>query len=132
MSSSQGQKKATESKSNPLDANKVTEEDPRDPRSVGCWPCFGVHKPSDPISNHAGAWVECEFCALRLEYTPRIGHSGQHVQTWQPAVVETAMKELKQVVGQDGIPTRKQAKAAIQLASAQLKLGNSMPRLQAS
>ena len=131
MSSSQGQKKATESKSNPLDANKVTEEDPRDPRSVGCWPCFGVHKPSAQRSNQAGAWVECELCALRLEYCPRMGNSGQFAQTWQPAVVEMAMKELQEVVGQDGFPTEKQAKAAIQLVNARLKLEAKPSKLEA-
>ena len=131
MSSRQGQKKATESKSNPLDANKVTEEDPRGPRSVGCWPCFGVHKPSAQRSNQAGAWVECEFCALRLEYYPRMGNSGQFAQTWQPAVVEMAMKELQKVVGQDGIPTKKQAKAAIQLVNARLKLEAKPSKLEA-
>ena len=131
MSSRQGQKKATGSKSNPLDANKVTEYDPRDPRSVGCWPCFGVHKPSAQRSNQAGAWVECEFCALRLEYYPRMGNSGQFAQTWQPAVVKMAMKELQKVVGQDGFPTEKQAKAAIQLVNARLKLEAKPSKLEA-
>ena len=75
--------------------------------------------------------MECEFCALRLEYYPRMGNSGQFAQTWQPAVVEMAMKELQKVVGQDGFPTKKQAKAAIQLVNARLKLEAKPSKLEA-
>ena len=104
----------------PLDEDRATSEDREDPRSRGCWPCFKLHRPSEPKFNHAAGWVECEHCALRMEYCPRLGYTGKHMMKIKPEVVILGMEKLKEMFDKDphGVPNRNQAKAALKTADA--------------
>ena len=86
-------------KSAPLDWDRTTEADPRDPRFSGP-PCRGERKPagmykgSPSGSNQYGKWVVCEVCNLRLSYTPRAGcHGLTRSPGALPSDVKTALNE---------------------------------------
>ena len=86
-------------KSAPLDWDRTTEADPRDPRFSGP-PCRGECKPAGMYkgrpsgSNQYGKWVVCEVCNLRLSYTPRAGcHGLTRSPGALPSDVKTALNE---------------------------------------
>ena len=86
-------------RSAPLDWERTTEADPRDPRFSGP-PCHGEHRPagmykgSPSGSNQYGKWVVCDVCKLRLSYTPRAGcHGLTRSPGALPSDVKTALNE---------------------------------------
>ena len=53
-----------------LDPTRTMGVHTQDPRaSKDFWPCEGHHDPKQ-YSNLHGAWLECQKCALRMQYTP--------------------------------------------------------------
>ena len=57
-----------------IDWSMVHQEDGRDPRAQGRGPCGRKHTPEKSYrSNQWGVWLNCEVCALRLHYAPKVG-----------------------------------------------------------
>ena len=90
---------------NTLSKEHVTAQDPRDPR-VANGPCGDTHSvPLTPRAtlappsclfggNQYGRWMECEKCALRLMYWPKLTYVGKYTQTQNPAAVQAALRAL--------------------------------------
>ena len=57
-----------------IDWSMAHQEDGRDPRAQGRGPCGRKHTPEKSYrSNQWGVWLNCEVCALRLHYAPKVG-----------------------------------------------------------
>ena len=81
-----------------LDLEREVPMDPRDPRSKPSWPCMGNHVPSRLQGNKWAAWSNCQTCALRLRYVPKVGAPGNQAASPNPKTVQKVLNELREAL----------------------------------